>query len=64
MVDKEEREKELEKLKNYIGQSVKIDIGLIKNDENYNRFNIYKRIEEKYGIFDAFMDMHEINNNN
>ena len=64
LVDKKEREKELEKLKNDIGQSVKIDIGLIKNDENYNRFNIYKRIEEKYGIFDAFMDMHEINNNN
>ena len=64
LVDKEEREKELEKLKNDIGNSVKIDIELIKNNENYNRFNIYKRIEEKYGIFDAFMDMYEINNNN
>ena len=64
LVDKEEKSKELEKLKNDVGNSVKIDIELIKNDENYNRFNIYKRIKEKYGIFNAFMDMHEINNNN
>ena len=64
LVDKEENEKELEKVKNNIGNSVKIDIELIKNDENYNRFNIYKRIEENYGRFDVFMDMHEINNNN
>ena len=64
LVDKEEKKNELEKVKNDIGNSVKIDIELIGNNESYNRFNIYKRIEKKYGSFDSFMDMYEINNNN
>ena len=34
LVDKEEIEKQLEKVKNDIGNSVKIDIELIKNNEN------------------------------
>ena len=63
LVDKEEREKEIKKVKNNIGNSVKIDIELIKNNENYNRKDIYKRIEKKCEKFDSFMDMYEINNN-
>jgi len=64
LVDKEEKKNQLEKLKNEIGNSVKIDIELIGKNENYNRFDIYKLIEKKYGSFDAFMDMYEINANN
>ena len=64
LVDKEEKKNQLEKLKNDIGNSVKIDIELIGKNENYNRFDIYKLIEKKYGSFDAFMDMYEINANN
>ena len=64
LVDKEEKKNELEKLKSDIGNSVKIDIELIGKNENYNRFDIYKRIEKKYGNCDSFMDMYEINTNN
>ena len=59
LVDKESNKNKLEKIKNDIGTSVKINIELI---ENYERYDIYQKMKKKFGNIDAFMDMSEINN--
>ena len=53
----------IEKLKNEIGNKVKVNCEFMKKNEKFERYILYEKMKKLYGNFDAFMDVVEININ-
>ena len=61
LVDFENKKEKIEKIKNDIGSRVNINCEFIQINDKYGRYNLYNRMKNLYGKFDAFMDMMGIN---
>ena len=61
LVDLENKKEKVEKIKNDIGNGVNIYCEYINTNDKIDRYNLFNNIKNKYGKFDAFMDMMEIN---
>ena len=60
-VDFENKKEKIEKIKNDIGIGVNINCEYIQTNDEINRYNLFNKMKNKYGNFDGFMDMFEIN---
>ena len=63
LVDWENNKEKIEKLKNEIGNKVKVNCEFMKKNEKFERYILYEKMKKLYGNFDAFMDVVEININ-
>ena len=61
LVDLENKKEKVEKIKNDIGNGVNIYCEYINTNDKIDRYNLFNNIKNKYGKFDAFMDMMETN---
>ena len=61
LVDFENKKEKIEKIKNDIGSGVNIICEYIQTNDKFDRYNLFNKIKNLYGMIDAFMDMMEIN---